>query len=60
MALDKDIKILQLNIDQAPKSMPPEVLHALKLGVEALKAIAKMRHYPFPDEILKLPGEDPE
>lgn len=30
---------------------------ALNLGIEALKAVAKMRHYPFPDEILQLPGE---
>ena len=30
---------------------------ALKLGIEALKAVNAMRHYPFPDEILKLPGE---
>jgi len=35
-------------------------IDALKLGIEALKAVEKMRHYPFPDEILHLPGETKE
>jgi len=28
-----------------------------RLGIEALEAIKKMRQYPFPEEILKLPSE---
>ena len=30
---------------------------ALRLGIEALRAILKVRHYPWPEEVLKLPGE---
>lgn len=31
---------------------------ALDLGIEALKCVRKIRHHPFPDEVLLLPGED--
>ena len=60
MYLSKAIEIIDLNIRQRSPKMPPDVLAALKLLNEGGKAILKMRHYPFPDEILLLPGEDPE
>lgn len=37
MTLDKAIEILDLNIKEAGKKMPPDVNAALGLGIQALK-----------------------
>jgi hypothetical protein len=60
MTLDKAIEYLDYILKQHPHIESADFGNAIKLGIEALKAVAKMRHYPFPDEILQLPGEDPE
>jgi len=31
---------------------------ALQLAIEALKTIKELRHYPFPDGVIQLPGEE--
>jgi len=49
--LNKDL------IDQPEMKPYPEYCQSIKLGIEAMKAVQKLRHYPFPDEILLLPGE---
>jgi len=57
MKLDKVIEILQINIGEGRKKMPPDVLTALSIAMEALKKIQYDRlpgnHplYPY------LPGE---
>ncbi|MBA7580033.1 hypothetical protein ES708_21919 [subsurface metagenome] len=57
MTIDEAIQMLAaLSKDTNAKKMPT-ITASIKLGIEALKAVAKMRHYPFPDEILQLPGE---
>jgi len=60
MKLEKAIEILDLNIREAGKKMPPDVLDALKLGAQALKAIKEYREMPFYGLLKLLPGEDPE
>lgn len=59
MKLSKAIEIGELNIKEGRKAMPLDVAQALALLIEAGKAIQKLRLYPFPEEILLLPGEDP-
>jgi len=57
MTINKAIELLQLNL-AAPGSVPIEDLNeAQKLGIEALKTILALRHYPFPDGVMQLPGE---
>ena len=60
MTADKAIEYLDYILKQHPLAEHGDFGQAVKLGIEALKAVAKMRHYPFPDEILQLPGEDPK
>lgn len=57
MKLTKAIEILDVRPGQNSFFLTPGRLEAMKLGIEALKAIKKMRHFPFPEEILQLPGE---
>lgn len=57
MTIDEAIKILKEHIDLCDPIKEADTYKALQLGIEALKAVAKLRHYPFPDEILKLPSE---
>jgi len=60
MTIDKAIEILN-RLELPIKTAEEYDAHlAVRLGVEALKAIAKLRHYPFPDEILCLPSETKE
>ena len=60
MKLDKAIEILQEHIEWCKEAHEADICSATRLGIEALKAIKAMRHYPFPDEILQLPGETKE
>jgi len=39
---------------------PPEEHEAIKLGIEALKCVKEIRHHPFPESVLQLPGETEE
>ena len=58
MKLDEAIEIQETYIREKKLPALTKLEPAMKLGIEAMKAVEKMRHYPFPDEILKLPGED--
>lgn len=60
MTLDKAIEILTDILAHVEPGDPPEEHDAISLGSEALKAVRKMRVFPFPDEILHLPGETEE
>lgn len=44
MTLDKAIEILQINILEAGRKMPPDVQKALELGINAMKRIGHQRH----------------
>lgn len=57
MTLSKAIQILDLNIKVGEEKMPPDVLVALKLGIEALKRELKFRRPQFKGHIKLLPGE---
>jgi len=57
MHLNKAIEILELNIKEAGKKMPPDTLDALKLGVEALERFKSARDYPGRLKTFTLPGE---
>jgi len=60
MKLEKAIEILtRLERTLAP-TMAASGTDAIRLGIEALQTIQLIRHYPFPDGILKLPGETKE
>lgn len=55
----KAIEILEVNINQRNKQMPPDVLDALKLGLEALKShLRALGGFAHPEQFL-LPGETP-
>ncbi len=57
MKIKEAIEILELYYREVNIDPPLHFNDALKLGIEALKVISKIRHYPFPEEILELPGE---
>jgi len=57
MKLEKAIEILTILEKTLAPTMAADGTDAIKLGVEALKTVLEMRHYPFPDGIIKLPGE---
>jgi len=57
MKLDKACEILDNILSRLSIQEEPDDRKAIELGREALKAVKKMRVYPFPDEILHLPGE---
>lgn len=60
MDLNTAITILALNVKEAGKKMPTGALEALKLGIEALKAIQKLRDYEHHVYPTDLPGETKE
>lgn len=60
MTLPKAIEIVELNIKEAGKKMPPDCLDALKVCCEAAKYIDICRHNPNCFNISLLPGETPE
>jgi len=60
MTIDEAIEILQRDIDEHYCLEGKSVDEAHRLGIEALKTIKEMRHYPFPDGIIKLPSETEE
>ena len=57
MKLEKAIELLQQDLDEPGSVDYDDRATAQELGIEAMKAILKLRHFPFPEELLKLPGE---
>ena len=57
MNIPKAIEILELNLKEAGKKMPPDVRDALNLSIEALEAFKKYRHSPNSWFVKELPGE---
>jgi len=57
ITIEKAIEIIELNIKEAGKSMPPDVRDALNLSVEAMKRIDRQRHLTVPTPQPPLPGE---
>lgn len=60
MKLSKAREIVQLNIKEASKKMPPDCLDALKLLDEAAKRLEQWRGLGIPEDLELLPGETPE
>ncbi|MBA7675387.1 hypothetical protein ES703_83620 [subsurface metagenome] len=60
MTLDEAQETITSIIHAHASARTPKAIRAMQLGIEALKAVQKLRHYPFPDEILHLPGEAEE
>ncbi len=48
------LNALNGNVEGEPKANQ----RAIQLGIEALKVIVELRHYPFPDGVIQLPGEE--
>jgi len=60
MTLKKASQIIELNIKEAGPTMPPDVLEALKLHSEGLKAIVAWRTDHNDDLLISLPEETHE
>lgn len=58
MNLLKAVEILELNIKEAGKKMPPDTLTAVKLGAQAIKRLALARSYGDPHCEQPLVDED--
>jgi len=59
MYLNKAIEILELNVKQAAKQMPPDTLTALELGIEALIRLNNIRSNPGLSPAIPLSLETP-
>lgn len=57
MLINKAFEILQLNIKEAGKKMPPDTLTALKMANSALHRILTMRSYNIDQALFLLKGE---
>jgi len=57
ITLEKAIEVLELNLNEAGKKMPPDVKDSLSLGVEAMKRIRRQRSQTIPINQPLLPGE---
>ena len=60
MRIEEAIEINNSILDGTYDHRDEDMEIALKLGIEALKTVREMRHYPFPDGIIQLPGETTE
>lgn len=60
MKIEKAIEILEDGLRFVEPGDSPDKPDAVQLGIEALKVIKELRHYPFPDGIVQLPGETKE
>ncbi|GAH91524.1 unnamed protein product [marine sediment metagenome] len=60
MTRDKAIEILTLLTRHGGWLGNPDNVDAIKLGIEALKCIQKLRTYEYFGYPTELPGEDPE
>lgn len=54
----KAMEILELNILEAGKKMPPDVKTALELHIEAMKVLTAIRETAWYQAGYLLPGED--
>ena len=57
MTIDKAIEILQDVLDIVPRTITPDEVDALKLGIEALKRIRNARNTGYFLPAAPLPGE---
>lgn len=57
MKIEKAIEILELNIKEAGKQMPPDCKNAVKLGIEAGKRVILYRKGMYAGLGDLLPGE---
>lgn len=57
MNLEKAIEILSLSSNGTTPVTLADLQDAMKLGIEAMKCVKEIRHHPFPEEVLLLPGE---
>lgn len=60
MTITEAIRIKTVHGDEFSQIDPDDFQKANELSIEALKAVEKIRRYPFPDELLLLPGETQE
>jgi len=60
MTLKKAIEILELNLLQAGKAMPPDCRDAVQLSIEADRAVIDARANNYYTPIPTLPGETEE
>ena len=60
MTAEEAKKVLKSRITQGRIIEGKDLWDACQLGIEALKVVLKIRHYPFPDGVLLLPGETKE
>lgn len=58
ITIEKAIEILELNSKEAGKKMPPDVLSAVNLGIEAMKRIDRQRNLRLAIHQPPLPGEN--
>lgn len=60
MTLEKVREILELNLKEAGRKMPPDTATALGISIEGLKRILKYRKEHFRASFMNLPGETKE
>ena len=60
ITLKKSIEILELNIKEAGKRMPPDCKEALQLSIEAMKRLQDYRRQGLVNPRRLLPGEADE
>jgi len=60
MKLKKVIEILQINIREGRKKMPPDVLTALQIALAACTLVKDLRDRDLLIDEYLLPGETPE
>lgn len=53
-------EIIDLNIKEAGKIMPPDTLEALKIGSACITYALKVERYPHEIDNIPIPGETPE
>ena len=60
MKIEKAIEILTSELSLVRGIGTQSRIDAIKLGIEALKCVKEIRHHPFPESVLQLPGETEE
>jgi len=60
MTIDKAIECNTEFLEPLEHTKDTDTYKALAMANEALKTIKEMRHYPFPDGVVQLPGETKE
>lgn len=57
MTLEEAIETLRDLTEAIASPCGQKEIDALKLGIKALECVKEIRHHPFPDTVLQLPGE---